>query len=62
VLRNGVDREQFTGPPALLSQLAGIVPGAAVPGKPAAPKAQFVPKPYTVETFLGTKQRTDNFQ
>ena len=62
VLRNGVDREQFTGPPALLSQLAGLVPGPAAPSKPAAPKPQFVPKPYTVETFLGTKMRADNFQ
>jgi pilus assembly protein CpaB len=62
VLRNGVDRAQFTGPPAVLSQLAGLLPGAAVPGKPLLPKPQFVPKPYTVETFLGAKQRTDNFQ
>lgn len=61
VLRNGVDREQYTGPPALLSQLAGLVPAPAAPGKPAVPRPQFVPKPYTVETFLGAKQRTDNF-
>jgi pilus assembly protein CpaB len=62
VLRNGVDREQFTGPPALLSQLSGIA--APAPEKAAAPKPlQLVTaKPYTVETFLGAKQRTDNFQ
>jgi pilus assembly protein CpaB len=60
VLRNGFDRDQYTGPPALLSQLAGIP--AASPAKPAVARPPFVPKPYTVETFLGSKQRTDNFQ
>ncbi|MGD0797220.1 MAG: Flp pilus assembly protein CpaB [Acidobacteriaceae bacterium] len=63
VLRNGVDRAQFTGPPALLSQLSGFA--APVPDKAQAPKPLpfvVVTKPYTVETFLGSKQRTDNFQ
>jgi pilus assembly protein CpaB len=66
VLRNGVDKEQFTGPPALLSGLANIA--GSTPDKSAAANGvhrslQLVAaKPYTVETFLGTKQRTDNFQ
>jgi len=61
VLRNGVDREEFKGPPALLAQLSGI-------GSPAlsktAPKPVRIPvsKSYSVETILGTKQRMDEFQ
>jgi pilus assembly protein CpaB len=64
VLRNGVDREEFKGPPALLSQLAGLAAPPA-PGKPVAHKASpvaVVPKPYQVETYMGTSLRTDNFQ
>jgi pilus assembly protein CpaB len=61
VLRNGVDNVQFTGPPALVSELSGVA--APPPVKPPTPKPQFVAaKPYTVETILGSKQRTDNFQ
>jgi pilus assembly protein CpaB len=62
VLRNSVDREQYTGPPALLSELSGVAPPS--PEKPQARRASqlVVAKPYTVETFSGSKQRTDNFQ
>jgi pilus assembly protein CpaB len=59
VLRNGVDREEVKGAPVLLSQLTGII---AQPEK-AAPKAEKpAPKPYTVETFMGTTVKTENFQ
>jgi pilus assembly protein CpaB len=62
VLRNGVDNQQFTGPPALVSELSGIAAPPA-PVKTAAPKrAVEAAKPYEVETILGSKQRTDNFQ
>jgi pilus assembly protein CpaB len=63
VLRNGLDRQEFTGLPAQLSQLSGE------PDKPAKP-VQVVHKQlevvmtkptYVVETILGSKQRTDNF-
>jgi pilus assembly protein CpaB len=62
VLRNGVDRQAFTGPPVLLSQLSGIVPPTAE--KAATPKQPRVDmeRHYSVETFLGEKVRTDNFQ
>jgi pilus assembly protein CpaB len=61
VLRNGADRQAYSGPPILLSQLSGVTPPAAE--KPVAPKRLLVivPKPYTVETMLGSKQRTDSF-
>jgi pilus assembly protein CpaB len=65
VLRNGSDRQAFDGPPVLLSQLSGGVSPAA-PEKPAeAPRRVqiLVSKPaYSVETILGSKQRTDSFQ
>ena len=64
VLRNGSDRQPFTGPPAFLSQLAGITP-STTPEKPVAHKstAQLVAaKPYSVETFMGPTVKTDNFQ
>jgi pilus assembly protein CpaB len=63
VLRNGVDREQFKGPPALLAQLSGIGSPAAAKA-PEAPKVAQAPvvKHYSVETILGTKQRLDDFQ
>ena len=63
VLRNGVDRQPFNGPPVLLSQLSGIAPPA--PEKAAAPKPQprlEVVRRYSVETYMGEKVRTDNFQ
>ena len=64
VLRNGVDREEFKGPPALLSQLAGIaapVTTARAEVRRTTPAAA-VAKPYSVETFMGSTLRTDNFQ
>lgn len=61
VLRNGIDREAFTGRPVLLSELSGIP--AAAPDKPVHKAVQLVvAKPYSVETILGSKLRTDNFQ
>jgi pilus assembly protein CpaB len=62
VLRNGVDREEYNGPPVLLSQLSGVAP--PTPEKTVAkPQPREVAvKPYTVETHLGTTVRTDNFQ
>jgi pilus assembly protein CpaB len=61
VLRNGVDREEYKGPPALLAQLSGIAPPA--PAK-AAPKPSELPavKTYSVETILGKTQKMDDFQ
>jgi pilus assembly protein CpaB len=59
VLRNGVDREEFKGPPALLAQLSGIAP----PPVKEAPKPELlVVKTYSVETILGKSQRMDDFQ
>jgi pilus assembly protein CpaB len=62
-LRNGVDREQFKGPPALLAGLSGVAPPAAEKVKEA-PKApeHLVAKSYSVETILGKTQRMDDFQ
>jgi pilus assembly protein CpaB len=64
VLRNGGDRQAYSGPPVLLSQLSGGVSPAA-PEKPVeAPKRVqiIVAKPaYSVETILGSKQRMDSF-
>ncbi len=59
VLRNGADSQQNAATPVLLSQLSGVPTPA--PEKPVAVKRVIVPKPYTVETMLGTKQRTDSF-
>jgi pilus assembly protein CpaB len=61
VLRNGDDRAAFGGPPILLSQLSGVAPPVAT--KPSGLKRLLViaPKPYIVETMLGSKQRTDSF-
>ena len=60
VLRNGVDREEFKGPPALLAQLSGIEPPPVKePPKPPEPP---VIKTYSVETILGKSQRMDDFQ
>jgi pilus assembly protein CpaB len=56
VLRNGTDRQEYKGPPAILSRLSGIAP-------PVPEKVASVPgvKRYVVETILGTKPRTDDF-
>ena len=62
-LRNGADREEFKGPPALLAQLSGIAPPAPVVAKETPkPPELLVVKTYSVETILGTKLRTDDFQ
>jgi pilus assembly protein CpaB len=58
VLRNGVDREEFKGPPAFFAQLSGTPP----PPPPGVRKALAAAKPYQVETFMGTNVKTDNFQ
>jgi pilus assembly protein CpaB len=60
VLRNGVDREEFKGPPALLAQLSGMeLPPVKEAPKPPEPP---VIKTYSVETILGKAQRMDEFQ
>jgi pilus assembly protein CpaB len=63
-LRNGVDREQFKGPPALLAGLSGMAPPAVAEKVKEAPKApeQLIAKTYSVETILGKTQRMDDFQ
>ncbi len=61
VLRNGVDREEFKGPPALLAQLSGVAPPTPVKETPKPPEVHIV-KTYSVETILGGKLRTDEFQ
>jgi pilus assembly protein CpaB len=64
-LRNGDDRQEVKGNPVLLSQLSGATPPPPPPEpqKPAVKQIQvIVPKPYTVETILGTKSRTDSFE
>jgi pilus assembly protein CpaB len=62
-LRNGIDSEQYKGPPALLAQLSGI-PQPAPQKIKEAPKApqQLVANIYSVETILGKTQRMDDFQ
>jgi pilus assembly protein CpaB len=60
VLRNGVDREEFKGPPALLAQLSGIEPPPVK--EPPKPPELPVVKTYSVETILGKAQRMDDFQ
>jgi pilus assembly protein CpaB len=61
VLRNGVDDKQFDGPPALFAELSGLKTAS---GKPvdARPAEHPAPKPYVVETFMGSAVKTDNFQ
>jgi pilus assembly protein CpaB len=58
VLRNGLDRDDLSNPPVLFSQLT---PGLAAPAKTGR-AASAPPKPYAVETFMGTTIKTDNFQ
>jgi pilus assembly protein CpaB len=62
VLRNGVDREEFNGPPALLAQLTGNGPPAPVVKEPPKPPELLVVKTYTVETIMGKTPRMDEFQ
>jgi pilus assembly protein CpaB len=61
VLRNGADREEYKGPPALLAQLSGIAPPAPVKVAPKPPELLVV-KTYSVETIQGKTQRMDEFQ
>jgi pilus assembly protein CpaB len=59
VLRNGIDREEYKGPPALLAQLSGYVP----PPVKESPKPEvLVVKTYSVETITGKTTRMDDFQ
>jgi pilus assembly protein CpaB len=60
VLRNGSDSDQAKNTPILLSQLSGTPQPAPVHVVEKVVRA--VPKPYTVETFLGPTVKTDNFQ
>jgi len=60
-LRNGVDTADYKGPPAQYAELSGLTTPAGKPvTKPAAERP--APKPYVVETFMGTAVKTDNFQ
>jgi|SRR6266702_161465 len=63
VLRNGVDRENFKGEPALYSKLTTM---NAPPMKVATIRHKslqlIMAKPYVVETFMGPAVRADNFQ
>ena len=65
VLRNGDDRQSVSDNPVLLSQLTGgAAPATGTHPARSVPHAiTFIPanKPYIVETYLGTKQRMDNF-
>lgn len=61
VLRNGADREAVTGPAVLLSQIAGT-PQVQTPTLGLGKRILIsLPKPYVVETMLGSKQRMDSF-
>ncbi len=59
VLRNGVDKEEFKGPPAQFAELSGMTNAQ---GKPVIKPEHQAPKPYVVETFMGGAVKTDNFQ
>jgi pilus assembly protein CpaB len=60
VLRNGVDKEEFKGPPAQFAELSGMTNAQ---GKPVIkPTERQAPRPYVVETFMGGSVKTDNFQ
>lgn len=61
VLRNGVDRQDFKGPPALFADLSGT-PDPVDPGRLIHRPVHVAPKPYTVETFMGSTVKTDDFQ
>jgi pilus assembly protein CpaB len=64
VLRNGVDHEEYKGAPAQFSELSG--PKVPVPvtmrTTRRAAEIMAVKHPYTVETFMGSNVKTDNFQ
>jgi pilus assembly protein CpaB len=65
VLRNGVDNKQLTESPALFSQLSQDGAPAPKPVHTESVRRQplyIAAKPYSVETFLGTTVKTDNFQ
>jgi len=63
ILRNGVDRDEFKGSPALYSELSGGPNPVAGAAKPVRKRLQLIAaKPYSVETFLGPTVKTDNFQ
>jgi pilus assembly protein CpaB len=59
VLRNGLDRQDASGPGVLFSQLT---PAPQMPAKVGPRAAPAPPKPYAVETFMGAAVKTDNFQ
>jgi len=61
-LRNGVDKEEFKGPPALFAELSGLKTSDGKPvTKPVGERP--APKPYVVETFMGGGAvKMDNFQ
>ena len=59
VLRNGLDRQDSSGPGVLFSQLT---PQPQLPTKIGPRAAPAPPKPYAVETFMGSAVKTDNFQ
>ena len=61
VLRNGVDKAEFKGPPAQFAELSGLTNSQGKPvTRPAVERP--APKPYVVETILGGTVKTDNFQ
>jgi pilus assembly protein CpaB len=64
VLRNGSDKQEFKGPPALYSQLSGTLPPkpAVTEAKPVHKAEVAVKKGYEVETFLGATVKTESFQ
>ena len=62
ILRNGVDHEEYKGPAAQFSELSGrpvITPAKAATRRSVRLVAA---KPYSVETFMGSNVKTDNFQ
>jgi pilus assembly protein CpaB len=62
VLRNSSDRGAAQDAPVGLAELGSRVPQSAPVVVKAPRAAPPPPKPYTVETMLGTKQSTDSFQ
>jgi pilus assembly protein CpaB len=62
ILRNGSDRASLADPAVQLSQLSGAAPIAAATGATVHRHVQpAVLKTYSVQTTLGTKERTDSF-
>ena len=64
VLRNGSDKQEFKGPPAVFSELSGALPPkqAAGPARPVQKTEVAVKKGYEVQTFLGGTLKTESFQ